>query len=268
MSNHALSLTSLLGVLLSAEPVSAQTFAGRYAFQSPQGPVALTLEQSGSQVAGVLDGANGMAGNIRSSIDDGRAIGTIDLGQATGWIAMGFQGATLIAIIAEIDPSTGQPDLDNGYRLDFTRTGAASGGSSAQAPVAEADAGSSNTPLVQQWLGHLRGKKLTYMDSYSSSDAGGSGGYSERWDAYLCSDGRFQYRSRSRMNIDAGAYGSSSGNNSFSGRWRVVEAQGQAVLQYQRDDGRVDWATLSLRGGSTYLDDMRVFVTNENDVCN
>lgn len=260
----------LLGVLLCPAAGMGQDYSGSYVFRSPQGPVELTLRHSGAQVTGVMNGANGMTGQIRSTVQDGRAVGTIDLGEATGWIAMGFNGGTLVALIADFNPATGEPNLDEGWRLDFTRTEGATvdGRGGAAAPGASgAPMASGSSPLVQQWVSHLRGKKLTYIDSYSSSDAGGYGGYSSRWEAYVCSDGTFHYRGSSSLTVDAGAYGAAGGGDSFSGTWRVIEHGGQPVLHYRRQDGGEEWARLSMRGGATYLDDMRVYVTADNNVC-
>ena len=129
---------------------------------------------------------------------------------------------------------------------------------------------SQTSPMVREWMGHLSGKKVTYLDSYDSG--GGSGGYSDRWEAYLCSNGTFHFRSSSSMSADVGgAFGNSSSSDSFTGSWRVVEHNGQALLQYQRaeqagtDQG--EWVALGYQNGETYFDGARVYVTADNSMC-
>lgn len=124
------------------------------------------------------------------------------------------------------------------------------------------------SPLVQQWNDHLRGRKVTRMDS----DASDGSGYSDRWRAYLCADGTFHYRSRSRMVIDAGGVtANSSSDESFTGTWRIVEHGGQAVLQYQRAElaGTDQGVSIALdhRDGRTYFDGAPVYVTDDNELC-
>ncbi|HET7274344.1 MAG TPA: hypothetical protein VFI91_04160 [Longimicrobiaceae bacterium] len=125
-----------------------------------------------------------------------------------------------------------------------------------------------DSPLVQQWKQHLSGKKVTYMDSYGGS----SGGYSNKWEAFLCSDGSFHYQSRSRVNIDVGGmFGGGNDSDSFSGAWRIVEQGGQAILQYQRSEqmgtDQGTWVALGYANGETYFDGARVFVTDDNTRC-
>lgn len=256
----------------------SQSLSGSYVFQGPQGPVQLVLQHAGTQVAGTMTGADGSVSRLEGTYDGRKATGTIAVGGGSGWFAAGHLEGGLTLLVAAMDPDTGEPDLDNGWRLDFVRAGA-DGGSSHAGAGATGGAGtqrtaapSSSSPLVQEWMQHLRGKKVSYRSSYSSSDAGGYGGYSDRWDAYLCSDGSFHYRGSSSVSVDVGgAWGSSGGGDSLRGQWRIVEQGGQAILQYQRPEQagteQGEWVPLSYRDGKTFFGRNRVFVTNQNDAC-
>src|SRR5690606_20886038 len=125
-----------------------------------------------------------------------------------------------------------------------------------------------DSPLLREWRAHLSGKRVTYMDSYSSSNVGGYGGYSMRWDAYICSGGTRFHKSNSMVNADVGGVaGYSAGNRGTPGRWTLVEQMGQVIIQYQLADGTSDYAVLSFQDGKTYVDGERVYVTNENPHC-
>jgi hypothetical protein len=277
-----LSTVPLALSLLVATGVWGQDLSGRYLYQSPQGPVALVLQHNGTQVVGTMTGVDGQASRLQGTYDGQKAIGTISMAGTTGWFAVGFLGEGLTLLVAEIDPSTGQPNLDDGWRLDFARSGPAPAGAAtgpaagvpggAQPGPARAEAAASSSPLVQQWLQHLRGKSISFRESYTSNDARGFGGYSIGWDAYLCSDMRFFYRSRSRVSADVGGVsGQGRSGDSFDGTWRIIEHSGQAILQYQpsevagTDQGYS--VVLSIRDGRTFFDNNRVLVTNNNDMC-
>jgi hypothetical protein len=111
------------------------------------------------------------------------------------------------------------------------------------------------------------------MDSYNSRSSSGDdgyisgGGYSDRFDAYLCSDGRFLYRTRSRTTIDDGAFGSSASQSGLQGRWRIITQGDQAAIEYRTTEGQQDHVMLGFKDGKTYWDGKRVFVTTDNDVC-
>lgn len=287
MNRRAL-LVPLLA-LLGATPASGQSLSGVYVFQSPQGPVTLELQHTDARVTGTMTGADGSTNQLDGTFDGQKATGTIVVGSGTGWFAAGFLEGGLTLLVADVDPTTGQPNIDDGWRLDFTRAGQAAGqvatGAGAQGAAADGahdpqaaasqaapTQPSQDSPLVQEWLGHLRGKRVTYRDSYSSNDARGYGGYSNRATAYLCSDGGFHYESRSRVSVDVGgAFGGSGGDDSFSGSWRIVEQNGQALLQYQLSEQagteQGQWIALGYRDGQTFFDNSRVSVTDDNDRC-
>lgn len=270
----------LSALLWPASPAQAQDLTGRYVFQSPAGPVVLVLEQVANRVTGRMEGADGSVFGLQGQIDEaGRAIGTISVNGGTGWFAAGLVNGQLLMAVAEFDEN-GQPDMENGWSLTFERAGGA-GGQGGAAPAmpgaAPAMPGAApggqggmpgarqDSPLLREWRAHLSGKRVTYTDSYNS---GGYGGYSMRWDAYICSDGTLFYKSNSMVNADVGGVGGySAGNRGTPGRWTLVEQMGQVIIQYQLADGTSDYAVLSFQDGKTYVDGQRVYVTNENPYC-
>lgn len=240
----------------------AQDLSGTYVYETPQGRIGLVLRHERASVTGTMTGVDGQVSRLEGRFDGRRAIGSISASGQTGWFAAGLVQRGLTLLVAEVDPATGEPDLENGWRLDFTAVaGDPSPGPVASGPAARPGSPTAATPLVQQWIGRLRGKKLTYTESYTSNDM--AGGYSSRWEAFLCSDMSFHFRSSS---VGLGGAG-----EAFSGTWRVVEHGGQAVLQYQRselagtDQGVA--VVLSERNGQTFFDGSRVYVTADNDVC-
>ena len=265
----------LTAVLWPASPAQAQDLTGRYVFQSPAGPVVLVLEQAANRVTGRLEGADGNVLALQGQIDEaGRAVGTITVNGGTGWFAAGIVNGQLLMAVAEFD-ANGQPDMENGWSLTFERVGGAGGQGGAMPAMpgaAPANQGKApgvteDSPLLRQWRAHLSGKRVTYMDSYSSSSAGSYGGYSFRWDAYICSDGTLFFKSSSMVNADAGAFGFTADRRGTPGRWKLVEQMGQVIIQYQLADGTSEYAVLSFQDGKTYVDGKRVYVTNENPHC-
>ncbi|MGK7394417.1 MAG: hypothetical protein ACNS62_07580 [Candidatus Cyclobacteriaceae bacterium M3_2C_046] len=121
---------------------------------------------------------------------------------------------------------------------------------------------------VAEWRQTLNNAKLTYMDSYYSSGSsyGGystGGGYSDKVEIHLCSQGFFKYVSSSSMSIDTGgAFGNSSGSNQGDGTWEVAgNAGGEAVLQLKFMNGEVHEYTLTYENKGTYLNGKRYYRT-------
>jgi len=277
-----MSSTMTLGLFLAgALGASAQDLTGTYLYQPSGGTVTLELQQSGGRLTGVLRGIDGTVNRLDGTFEDGRAIGTIYLTHGVGWFAVAAWGDGVRLLAAAIDPDTGTPDLSDGWQLDFTRasangsgvsstggTGAGMQGGAGSSGESRSTSPPSSTPLVQEWVQHLAGKKVTYIDSYGDQ----YGGYSNRWEAYLCRDGTFHFRSSSNVNVDVGgAFGHSRGGDSFSGRWRIVEYNGKAILQYQREHEvgteQGEWVALGYQNGATYFDSNRVYVTEDNTMC-
>jgi hypothetical protein len=262
----------------------SQSLTGQWVFQGPSGLVRLTLQQDGAAVSGTMVGADGTTFAVQGTIEAGRATGRVQVAGGAGWFAAGLVGERLKMVVAEIDPTTGQPDLTSGWELDFARASgagsaaaAADASAAASAPPAPPASGGQvdrdppqreDSPILREWLGHLRGKKLSYRDSYNSNDARGFGGYSVRWDAYLCSDGTFFFEESSRTTIDTGgATASGRGGSAARGVWRIAEANGQVVLQYRMENGEGEYGVLRYDNGATYLGRNRIFVTTENTLC-
>lgn len=271
-------------LLLSPSTVSGQSLAGDWVYQGSAGTVRLSLQQEAATVRGTMIGGDGTRFAVQGTIEDGRVTGQLQTGVGVGWFMLGFVNEGLKMVVAEINTATGQPDLRSALELDFTRTGAVPGAQPGSAPVGNPPVGtppggaatvaggvppqSEATPLLREWLGHLRGKRLSFRDSYNSNDARGSGGYSRRWTAFLCSDGTFFFEERSRMNIDAGGMMGSTGRNGAArGIWRIAEANGAIYLQYRMEGEEGAQAMLRYENGSTYLDRDRIFVTEDNPHC-
>jgi hypothetical protein len=278
-------LLSYAVVALLATSAAAQTLTGNYSYTSPAGVVTLTLEQvAGQRVTGTMRAANGATFRLEGEVADGRATGAISSEDGTGFFAAGFQGETLLLVVAEINPVTQQPDLNQGWRLDFRRTsGEASrgatgadgtgmgtqAGGAAQAPAQPAalPGVTSDSPLAREWLAHLRGRKVTYLSSYSSSGGSGYGGYSEQWEAHLCSDMTFVYHRSSSVSIDVGASAHRSSRSTVRGTWRVVTQGEQAAVEYRTSEGELDYVPIAMQNGRTMWNGQRVFVTRDSDVC-
>jgi hypothetical protein len=203
----------------------------------------------------------------------GGVTGTIVFGEGAGWFAAGFTGPALTLLVAELDPVTGQPDLENGWQLEFTR--APETGSTAAREISprsdssDPDRGPSaaageRSPLAQQWMQHLGGKRVTFI----SRGGGSGGGWQQRADYFLCSNGTFYYRESSSVAAEVpGVIGHAGGRDSGQGTWRVAERAGRAFVEYRLTDGTTGVAELEFREGGTYVDGTRAYVTDQNDVC-
>lgn len=126
---------------------------------------------------------------------------------------------------------------------------------------------STSSTEVQEWDVFLRGKKLTYMSSYSSNSSGG-GGFSSQREYYLCRDGLFQYGDSS--SISGGDFGSFTGGNPSSsgqGTWEII-SEGSAIgIRFNWSDGTTGMSRLEFYDNKTYLDGDRYFVTDDNPYC-
>lgn len=130
------------------------------------------------------------------------------------------------------------------------------------APKNVASTGNDRSPLAQQWLQRLRGKKLTMLSSYNSG--GGSGGMSSKTEIYLRADGSFQARSESSVAIYVpGANGGSSGVQQAAGSWRIYVKDGQALLEMKYEKGQTETNSLQANGEQTFINGKRWFVTEQ-----
>lgn len=123
----------------------------------------------------------------------------------------------------------------------------------------------SDSPLAQEWLNRLRGRKVTYLESYNSG--GGTGGFSEHWEAYLCSDMTFVYHRTGSVSVDVGASAHRSSQTTQRGTWRIVTQGNQAAVEYRTTEGELGHIMLVAQGSNTLWGGKRVFVTNDNNVC-
>lgn len=236
----------------------ADPFTGSFS----NGELTLTLQgQGGSYTGQVAIGAEAFPVAARRNGD--RVEGTMNAptGQYGFFVVASADGVVL-------------SNAGNEYTL--RRVGAASQAASGF-PSASAGAGAAqpgqqaqvdNSPLAQQWRAHLAGKKVTYIDSYSSNTAGG-GGFSTKFVYHLCSDGRFAYSGSDVVSLNSGNTDVQGGGSAGSsqGTWRIV-TQGQlAGIELRFGNGNVELYRLDLQNGETLANGTKVFVT-PGEVCN
>lgn len=133
-------------------------------------------------------------------------------------------------------------------------------------PLAPATPGrlSDDNPQSNEWLNHLRGKLLSRMSSYTSGTAGG---YSSNERMVLYPNGQFEYYSASSVSVQAdgpvySAGGSSGGQGTRRGTWRIVTGQGTSFLALVYEGStKEEYSELDYRDNKTYIDGERVFVT-------
>jgi hypothetical protein len=126
---------TLLAALAWPVTGCAQDLSGSYRYDGPNGATVMTLSQeTPARVTGTMQMANGSTFTIDAQVENGRALGDIIFDGDKGFFAAGFQGANLLVVVAERDPGTGQPRLDAGWNLTFTRVGAVGAPSGAAAP--------------------------------------------------------------------------------------------------------------------------------------
>ncbi|TRX55965.1 hypothetical protein FNH22_17530 [Fulvivirga sp. M361] len=121
---------------------------------------------------------------------------------------------------------------------------------------------------VAEWKKWLSGVRLTYMNSYYSSDytSGGiSGGYSTEKTIDLCSKGHFNFNMNTDSSISGdGVSGYSYGNNDGQGTWEIgVSALGEVRLILHFHDGKEHNYTLDYSDDELKLNGTRYFRTTE-----
>ena len=100
----------------------------------------------------------------------------------------------------------------------------------------------------------------------SSYNGGSGGGSNSRRTLALAADGTFSYQSSSSVSIYVdGANGSSSGQKSDSGQWRLYEDAGRVILETKSLKGEVSTGVLSMDGTKTLLNNVRWFVVGMNE---
>ncbi len=120
---------------------------------------------------------------------------------------------------------------------------------------------------VAEWKAYFSNKRLTYMNTYSSTDYnGGYSGYSDKKIMHLCGEGYFKSSSSSNSSFDtgggAGGFGYTHGQGKGAGTWKIVpNSQGKAILELTFYEGNVVEYQLEFTDDKTYLNGTRYFVT-------
>lgn len=104
-----------------------------------------------------------------------------------------------------------------------------------------------SNPQVRAWDEELRGKKVEYLWSYSSSSPGGGfGSTSQNRVWHLCQDGSYWYQGRSHLHLDTGngpgsgpgwSTGSARGRGQEWGQWKILPEGDQAVIWFGAQTG-------------------------------
>jgi hypothetical protein len=141
----------------------------------------------------------------------------------------------------------------------FAPPGGATGGTAGAMPVSGASGGSKG----EEWRSFLAGMMLKYLESYSSSGGGISGGYNIERTLDLCRDGTYAYYDSSLVSAGGvGINGYGAGSGQHDGRWQVQsDSDAQALLLLTDTSGQVHRHQLGWDASSqrTYLDGERVF---------
>ena len=117
------------------------------------------------------------------------------------------------------------------------------------------------TEITRRWKNRLSGKRV----SNSSGSYGQHGGWHERNEFNLCSNGDIHGSSRSGVSVQAGsAHGSSQGGSGFlKGRWRIRSFGDYPAIEVTFSNGSVYRAVLAEQNGKVYLNNQPWFVTND-----
>ncbi len=252
----------LPALILAATAAQAQNYSGTFTAVNPQGQtvtVILKQSQKGLVTGSISNGEMKLA--LQGTVDDDLIDGFASGDGSTMYFEAEIDGNELYLFLMNVD-AQGNPDVENGLEMVLTATtqggalansadpagaaGGAMGGATAGAPNSPAGGQgiSDGTPAGNEWAQWLAGKKVTYMDSYSSGNAGG---YSMRMDIFLCSSGEL--------------FGNAGGQGQNTGRWRII-TQGQLVgIELRYSDGRVEQYQLQYQDGATYVNGERWYVT-------
>ncbi|MGE0125684.1 MAG: hypothetical protein AB7U25_22355 [Vicinamibacterales bacterium] len=117
--------------------------------------------------------------------------------------------------------------------------------------------------VVAEWRQGLSGRRLARYASSYGSGSGGYSGFQSSTQFHLCTSGDFVYGGRESGSFDTpGAFGSTGGGSTGSGRWDViVNPDGSPWLQLRYHTGAVENYRLEHRGANTYLNGARYFRT-------
>jgi hypothetical protein len=123
---------------------------------------------------------------------------------------------------------------------------------------------------LKEWKDWLSNVRLTYMDSYYSSDytdGGVSGGYSSEETIDLCAKGYFNFNSSSDVSVSgSGVSGLAYGSDAGAGNWDIqIGATGDFVLVLTFHSGEQNTYTLTFEDQKLYLNGYRYFRTTEGE---
>ena len=269
-------------IWLFTSDAAAQSYSGTFTGVAEDGTrMTLTLTPSGT---GSLEGVfrvGDSAYELDGEASNGLIIGIIDNEDVELYFALQLDEPQLTLVLMDFDADD-EPDLTTARQVLLTRaTGpgedtsdrgagetAGGGRETPGAPVEDGNAGGSisdGTPLGNQWARVLAGRKVTYMESYSS---GSAGGYNIKLEYYFCSNGEFALYNNSLVSVDAGgASGSSGGTGWRKGSWKILTNGNYAGVELSFVEGEKPRYLLFRENGKTYFDRARVFVTNDNTLC-
>jgi len=187
-------------------------------------------------------GADGAVFQLEGVIDSLEATGTIRIGEGAGWFATAFAGEQLELVVAEVDPDTRQPDLNNAWHLAFVRARAAtnqtpSDGVTRMNRERMEPSGEHDPALVGAW---------SYSDTYVSGDFSAT----SRLSMQILPDGTYLY-GKGNVSLGGSYSGNSRGADVTRGKWRT-----QGGVVYIVEDGGVQWepyARYYVEGGSMML---------------
>ncbi|MDX2004762.1 MAG: hypothetical protein SFU83_05740 [Meiothermus sp.] len=102
----------------------AQGFSGTFVTQGQNGPITLSLQQTGNQVRGSLRG-NGVRFTLEGQLQGDEVLGLVRDAQGAMYVLLYFEGPKLQMILAEIDPSSREPVPGTEQEIAFSRTSVA-----------------------------------------------------------------------------------------------------------------------------------------------
>ncbi|MEO1448521.1 MAG: hypothetical protein AAFV07_03280 [Bacteroidota bacterium] len=118
--------------------------------------------------------------------------------------------------------------------------------------------------IGQQWFDALNGAKLTYIYSKYTQ---GYGGGNAMTTVDLCANGTFHYNSESSVYVPNGGGVGTASKNGISGRWEVVEQNGQVYLYGVANNGQAQHYLLEYRNNKVFVGGKRYAVERGKAQC-
>jgi hypothetical protein len=119
------------------------------------------------------------------------------------------------------------------------------------------------------WRQYFGGRKIVEFNNYSSSYGGG--GMSSKKELHFCSNGQFAYAADSSVSMNvSGANGSSSGSNSSTGTWKIIESNRSMVaIEFASSAGERQQGAFAIgQDGRLYNGSGKKLLTTASDACN